>query len=290
MAMPLKNMITISAAFRPCRCSQSPPFPDLLTLSSQWSSRQNSWRNPFGRGGHLEYVAAAGANHFGQAHPADQERLLAGAADHRRHGDGLLHPAAADDGGPAAQPHSARHRQHAEGAVAAHRLPCQCNGRCLARQAAGPGCRAEAGDRPSSRRITICCSSRPGPIRQSPARSDPKSIENVLFAKPFHLDYFSVGLIANGERLISSFESQLARRQGRLQGRRRARQSRRLRRQRDAVGLCRTWPAHQRLCRRAVGKAARSPPHPVLRHHRRHRAGGAVHLPADVERDPAQDA
>jgi diguanylate cyclase (GGDEF)-like protein len=45
---------------------------------------------------------------------------------------------------------------------------------------------------------------------QSPARSDPKSIESVLFAKPFHLDYFSVGLIANGERLISSFESQLS--------------------------------------------------------------------------------
>ena len=44
----------------------------------------------------------------------------------------------------------------------------------------------------------------------SPARSDPKSIESVLFAKPFHLDYFSVGLIANGERLISSFESQLS--------------------------------------------------------------------------------
>lgn len=45
---------------------------------------------------------------------------------------------------------------------------------------------------------------------KSPARSDPKSIENVLFAKPFHLDYFSVGLIANGQRLISSFESQLS--------------------------------------------------------------------------------
>lgn len=45
---------------------------------------------------------------------------------------------------------------------------------------------------------------------KSPARSDPKSIESVLFAKPFHLDYFSVGLIANGQRLISSFESQLA--------------------------------------------------------------------------------
>ncbi|TJW38554.1 MAG: GGDEF-domain containing protein, partial [Mesorhizobium sp.] len=43
----------------------------------------------------------------------------------------------------------------------------------------------------------------------SPARSDPRSIESVLFAKPFHLDYFSEGLIANGERLASSFESRL---------------------------------------------------------------------------------
>ncbi|PTE12448.1 putative bifunctional diguanylate cyclase/phosphodiesterase [Mesorhizobium helmanticense] len=43
----------------------------------------------------------------------------------------------------------------------------------------------------------------------SPARFDPKSVQNVLFAKPFHLDYFSVGLIANGERLVSGFESQL---------------------------------------------------------------------------------
>ncbi|AZO70048.1 MAG: EAL domain-containing protein [Mesorhizobium sp.] len=43
----------------------------------------------------------------------------------------------------------------------------------------------------------------------SPARNDPKSIEYVLFGKPFHLDYFSVGLIANGGRLVSSFQSQL---------------------------------------------------------------------------------
>lgn len=43
----------------------------------------------------------------------------------------------------------------------------------------------------------------------SPARNDPKSIEYVLFSKPFHLDYFSVGLIANGDRLVSSFQSQL---------------------------------------------------------------------------------
>ncbi|OHV59759.1 diguanylate cyclase [Mesorhizobium sp. LCM 4577] len=43
----------------------------------------------------------------------------------------------------------------------------------------------------------------------SPARNDPKSIEYVLFSKPFHLDYFSVGLVANGDRLVSSFASQL---------------------------------------------------------------------------------
>ncbi|QND65338.1 EAL domain-containing protein [Mesorhizobium loti] len=42
---------------------------------------------------------------------------------------------------------------------------------------------------------------------QSPAKLDPKSIESVLFAKPFHLDYFSIGLIANGDRLISAYES-----------------------------------------------------------------------------------
>nr|WP_245468865.1 MULTISPECIES: EAL domain-containing protein [Mesorhizobium] len=42
---------------------------------------------------------------------------------------------------------------------------------------------------------------------QSPAKLDSKSIESVLFAKPFHLDYFSVGLIANGDRLISAYES-----------------------------------------------------------------------------------
>jgi diguanylate cyclase (GGDEF)-like protein len=50
---------------------------------------------------------------------------------------------------------------------------------------------------------------RTGADPASPARLDPRSVESVLFAKPFHLDYFSVGLIANGERLISAFESQL---------------------------------------------------------------------------------
>lgn len=44
----------------------------------------------------------------------------------------------------------------------------------------------------------------------SDARLDSNTVENVLFGKPFHLDYFSVGLIANGQRLVSAFESKLA--------------------------------------------------------------------------------
>lgn len=42
----------------------------------------------------------------------------------------------------------------------------------------------------------------------SQARLDPRSVESVLFGRPFHLDYFTVGLIANGQRLASAFESQ----------------------------------------------------------------------------------
>lgn len=43
----------------------------------------------------------------------------------------------------------------------------------------------------------------------SPARHDPQTVESVLFAKPHHLDYFSMGLAANGWRFISALESQL---------------------------------------------------------------------------------
>jgi diguanylate cyclase (GGDEF)-like protein len=43
----------------------------------------------------------------------------------------------------------------------------------------------------------------------SPARNDPASIESVLFAKPYHLDYFSAGLAANGWRFISAVETDL---------------------------------------------------------------------------------
>jgi murein DD-endopeptidase MepM/ murein hydrolase activator NlpD len=43
----------------------------------------------------------------------------------------------------------------------------------------------------------------------SPARNQPDTLENVLFAKPFHLDYFSMGLAANGWRFISAVETDL---------------------------------------------------------------------------------
>jgi diguanylate cyclase (GGDEF)-like protein len=43
----------------------------------------------------------------------------------------------------------------------------------------------------------------------SPARHDPRTVESVLFAKPHHLDFFSMGLAANGWRFISALESQL---------------------------------------------------------------------------------
>jgi diguanylate cyclase len=43
----------------------------------------------------------------------------------------------------------------------------------------------------------------------SPARTDTASIENVLFAKPFHLDYFSTGLAANGWRFIAAVDTGL---------------------------------------------------------------------------------
>ena len=79
---------------------------------------------------------------------------------------------------------------------------------------------------PNSRRTTTCCSSAPAPIPTSPARLDPNSIESVLFAKPFHLDYFSIGLAANGWRFISALRDRARHRRvdaGYLAGKERAR-------------------------------------------------------------------
>jgi diguanylate cyclase (GGDEF)-like protein len=43
----------------------------------------------------------------------------------------------------------------------------------------------------------------------STAKQDTASVESVLFAKPFHLDYFTVGLAANARRLASALEADL---------------------------------------------------------------------------------
>ncbi|MET0596349.1 MAG: EAL domain-containing protein [Mesorhizobium sp.] len=50
---------------------------------------------------------------------------------------------------------------------------------------------------------------RTGADPDAPARLDPASVESVLFAKPFHLDYFSLGLAANGWRFISAVQTEL---------------------------------------------------------------------------------
>lgn len=50
---------------------------------------------------------------------------------------------------------------------------------------------------------------RTGANAQSERRFDPEAIESVLFSKPYHLDYFSIGLAANGWRLIAALESDL---------------------------------------------------------------------------------
>ena len=42
---------------------------------------------------------------------------------------------------------------------------------------------------------------------------DPATIENVLFARPFHLDYFSVALAANGWRLAAALGAEVDRTQ-----------------------------------------------------------------------------
>lgn len=44
----------------------------------------------------------------------------------------------------------------------------------------------------------------------SPALEDPASIESVLFGRPYHLDYFSVGLAANGWRFISAVQTEIS--------------------------------------------------------------------------------
>ena len=123
----------------------------------------------------------------------------------------------------------------------------------------------------------------------SPARFDPKSIESVLFAKPYHLDSFSIesggqwlALCIRAGNRTGCVRRIVSRRQG-------TRDPRRDRRQRHAQGLHRAQRPHQRACRGAARQHAVAPPHAVLCHHRHHHPGRAVHFPADVGRHPAQD-
>ena len=127
--------------------------------------------------------------------------------------------------------------QHAEGAVAARRVPRQ-RGRSTPTQRDKPQLIA------SLKKATAEFEKNydqlldsTGADAASPARNDPTSIENVLFAKPFHLDYFSMGLAANGWRFISAVETdlgvgqsreRLSRRQGAGAARRDRRATRRL--------------------------------------------------------------
>ncbi|MFN3546564.1 MAG: putative bifunctional diguanylate cyclase/phosphodiesterase [Mesorhizobium sp.] len=49
-----------------------------------------------------------------------------------------------------------------------------------------------------------------GVVSTSPARLDPETVESVLYARPYHLEYFSDGLAANSWRLISALQTEIA--------------------------------------------------------------------------------
>ena len=98
-------------------------FPALLTPCRPRLRQQQEASRTRASGATCRSKAASTG--VGQADPADQERLLDRAADHRRDGDGVLSASAADDGRAAARRGAAVARQHAEGAVAARRVPGQ---------------------------------------------------------------------------------------------------------------------------------------------------------------------
>ena len=114
----------------------------------------------------------------------------------------------------------------------------------------------------------------------------------MLFAKPFHLDYFSLGLAANGWRFISAAETELHADQSTtryLAGKERARLD-------DTVanatlnGYVALGDRIDAFAKARLQQDAEHAPDAVLRHHRRHHPGGAVHLQADVASDPAPHA
>ena len=126
----------------------------------------------------------------------------------------------------------------------------------------------------------------------SPQRNDPSSIENVLFAKPFHLDYFSMGLAANGWRFISAVDTELGAGKagtGYLAGKERA--------QLDETVANATLAGYTELGDR-IDAFAKARLQKTLNVHqtlflcddRHHHPGSAVHLPPDVGHDPAPHA
>ena len=126
----------------------------------------------------------------------------------------------------------------------------------------------------------------------SPARNDATSIENVLFAKPFHLDYFSMGLAANGWRFISAVETELGSNKsgaGYLAGKERAQLDETVAHA-TLAGYSELGAAHRRGRHATIARDAQRPQDAVLRDHRRHHHGSLVHLPADVRDDPAPHA
>ena len=117
----------------------------------------------------------------------------------------------------------------------------------------------------------------------SPARTDPTSIENVLFAKPFHLDYFSTGLAANGWRFIAAVETELGAGKagtGYLAGKERAQLDETVANA-TLAGYTALGQRIDAMARRTAAKDAQRPPDAVLRDDRHHHPGRAVHLPAD---------
>ncbi|WP_170314564.1 putative bifunctional diguanylate cyclase/phosphodiesterase [Aquibium carbonis] len=56
-----------------------------------------------------------------------------------------------------------------------------------------------------------------GAVYTSTARLDPDTIENVLYAQPYHLEYFSDGLAANSWRLIAALQTESTPEGGKLQ-------------------------------------------------------------------------
>ena len=119
----------------------------------------------------------------------------------------------------------------------------------------------------------------------STAPFDPKSIEGVLFSKPYHLDVFSTELAANGWRFISALETELG-----VPGAdyRAGKETAVLD---ETVANTRWKSAHGDISarRRPPRQHAFPAPDAFLFDHRRHHPRRPVHLPADVGRHPAQD-